>query len=408
MKKAIILFTGAIFLLFSACTEKVDSEAETREVKNEGNDYVNQLSLNDPDLINNKLHIWHVNAYLRQKVFEEFANDSSLKHIDNQWNTAKLRVASRTFTNSEVKNYWLHSIIYDQIDNYGIKNTTELMKMFYENCTNPEYISEIKELFDKNVALRKGHAIKTYKTIDGFSLDARVFLPPDFKKGDKRPAIVFFHGGSWYQGKVEWTFGACKSYASRGMVAIGVEYRLYDRHGVTPLECIADAKSIIRWMRENAEELGIDPDRIVSCGFSSGGHIAACAGILKILEEPLEDLSISSVPNAMVFYYSCFDPTLDRWFVKQVKNRFPPEAVSPNHNIRPGLPPSLVLHGTEDRNCPFETAKVFSQRMTEAVNRCELHTLEGAGHVFVFDEKYSKEASKAMNDFLASLGYLPG
>ncbi|MFQ5640037.1 MAG: hypothetical protein ACE5IR_18820, partial [bacterium] len=188
MKNIIILVASATFLVLSACTEKADTEAETKEVTSDGNDYVNQLSLNDPDSINDKLHISRVNAYLRQKVFEEFANDSSLKHIDNQWNTAKLRVASRTFTNSEVKNYWFYSIIYDQIDNYGIKNTTELMKIFYENCTNPEYVSEIKELFDKNVALRKGHTIKAYKTIDGFSLDAHIFFPPDFKKGDKRPA----------------------------------------------------------------------------------------------------------------------------------------------------------------------------------------------------------------------------
>ncbi|MFQ5636920.1 MAG: alpha/beta hydrolase, partial [bacterium] len=115
----------------------------------------------------------------------------------------------------------------------------------------------------------------------------------------------------------------------------------------------------------------------------------------------------SSVPNAMVFYYSCFDPTIDRWFNEQVKDRYRPEDCSPIHKIRPGLPPSLVLHGTKDPNCPYWYAKTFSEKMTKAGNRCELHTLEGAGHVFVFDEKYRREASKAMKDFLASLGYLP-
>ena len=48
------------------------------------------------------------------------------------------------------------------------------------------------------------------------------------------------------------------------------------RQGVTPKECVQDAKSAVRWMRKNAATLGIDPDRIVAAGGSAGGHIAAC------------------------------------------------------------------------------------------------------------------------------------
>ncbi len=109
----------------------------------------------------------------------------------------------------------------------------------------------------------------------------------------------------------------------------------------------------------------------------------------------------------MVFYYSCFNPTIDRWFNEQVRDRYSPEDCSPIHNIRLGIPPSLVIHGTKDRNCPFRHAKAFSEKMLQAGNRCELRALEGAGHIFVFDEKYRKEAAKTMKDFLTSLGYIP-
>jgi len=406
MKTAIILVATVIFPMLSVCAKSGETKAQTIIGKTDSSDYVEQLNLNDPTLLNNKWHIKRVSDYLRQEVFEEFANDTSLKHIDNQWMTAKLRVALRIFSNPEVKNHWLYSIMYDQIDNYGIKNTDELMKTFYDNCTNPDYVSKIKELYKADVVLNDGHTIKTYKTIDGFNLDAHIFYPPDFNQEDKRPAIIFFHGGAFYQGAASWTFGSCKRFASLGMVAIGVEYRLYDRHGTTPLECISDAKSVIRWLRENAEELGIDPEKIVTFGYSAGGHIAACAGILDILDEPFEDLTISSVPNAMIFYYSCFDPTIDKWFNAQVEDRYDPQECSPNHNIRPGLPPSLVVHGTNDRNCPFWTAEIFVEEMTKAGNRCELLALEGAGHVFIFDKKYKEERVKAVNDFLVSLGYL--
>ena len=61
------------------------------------------------------------------------------------------------------------------------------------------------------------------------------------------------------------------------------------RHGVTPKECVEDAKSAVRWLRQNAAKLGIDPNRIVAAGGSAGGHIAACTGLAPGLEADGED-----------------------------------------------------------------------------------------------------------------------
>ena len=345
-------------------------------------------------------------ASLRQKTLEELEKDSTLRKMDNQFLTAKLRVVLREVTNPNKKNHWLYIILKDQLENYGIKNIDNLLASFRQNCTDSQYLAEIDSLYRKDLARRSNHTIKTYKTVDGFSLDAHIFYPPDFKKGDKRPALVFFHGGSWYCGKVECGFGDCKHYADLGFVTISAEYRVYDRQGVTPVECVTDAKSMIRWMRKNAFELGIDPDKIVASGASAGGHMVACAGIIPGFEEPTEDLKISSVPNAMIFYYSCFDPTLDPWYVKQVQKRTKPENCSPNHNMRSGVPPAIVFHGTLDKMCPFWTAKEFCEKMSKTGNRCELNAFEGAGHFFTFQEKYADEVDRRVEKFLKSLGYL--
>jgi acetyl esterase/lipase len=258
----------------------------------------------------------------------------------------------------------------------------------------------------KEVAAVEEPVVKIYKTADGFNLNAYIFFPQDFKKGDKRPAMVFFHGGGWYQGKAENTFGVCRQWASLGIITIAAQYRLCDRQDITPLESISDAKSVIRWIRKNADELGIDGDKIVACGHSAGGHLAACSGILKILDEPTEDANISSAPNAMILYYACFDTTLDQWFSGLLKGRSSAKACSPVHNVRAGLAPSLVIHGTEDATCPFWTAKAFHKKMTDAGNRCELRALKGAEHRFLSDKKYREEADEAAKDFLVSLGYL--
>src|SRR5262249_6559933 len=108
------------------------------------------------------------------------------------------------------------------------------------------------------------------------ALEIHVHLPPDWKKEDKRPAIVFFFGGGWTSGTVKQFEPQASYLASRGMIAARADYRVKSRHDVTPDACVEDAKSAVRWLRQNTAMLGVDPDRIVASGGSAGGHIAAC------------------------------------------------------------------------------------------------------------------------------------
>ena len=129
-----------------------------------------------------------------------------------------------------------------------------------------------------------------------------VHYPPGWKDSDKRPAIVFFFGGGWTSGKLEQFEPQASHLARRGMVAARADYRVKSRHGVTPKECVEDAKSAVRWMRANAAKLGVDPDRIVAAGGSAGGHIAACTAFSPGLDAEGEDANVSSKPNALVLF----------------------------------------------------------------------------------------------------------
>jgi len=260
-----------------------------------------------------------------------------------------------------------------------------------------------------------------FKQVKGVSLKAFVFEPEDHKPTDKRPAIVFFFGGGWVGGNPAQFFPQCKYLASRGMVAISAEYRVKNRHGVTPFECVADAKSAVRWVRANAGKLGIDPARIAAGGGSAGGHVAACTGTIPDLDEPGEDKTVSSRPNAMVLFNPALFLDLEAWKragvpadkIENIRKRFggrDPREISPFHHIRPGLPLTIIFHGENDTTVPIVTVRRYVEAAKKAGNRCELVAFPGQGHGFFNfgrGDAFRKTLERA-DRFLASLGWLEG
>jgi acetyl esterase/lipase len=258
----------------------------------------------------------------------------------------------------------------------------------------------------------EGCQTTTYKTAGDVKLDLYVFSPPAPRNA---PAIVFFFGGGWKNGSPQQFEGQCRRLAERGMVAIAADYRVESRHGVKPTQCVADARSALRWVRGHAQQLGIDPDRIAAGGGSAGGHLAACTALIDQFDEPSEDKSISPVPNALVL----FNPALvlapiDGLDLLGFGTRVPeerlgtqPERISPAHHITPETPPTIIFHGREDTTVPFATAEAFANKMKKLGNRCELLGYEGQKHGFFNGNEYKEKTLSEVDKFLVSLGWLP-
>jgi acetyl esterase/lipase len=254
----------------------------------------------------------------------------------------------------------------------------------------------------------------TYKSLGKTELKLDVFKPKNHQLSDSRPAIVFFFGGGWTGGSPRQFYQQARHYADRGMVAIAADYRVKSRQQTTPFESVKDGKSAIRWVRQHAAELGIDPDRIVASGGSAGGHVAACTGVIQGLDEQGEDLSISSVPNAMILFNPVLDTTAKGYGLSKVGKARQTD-ISPCHHVRAGIVPTLVLHGTADTAVPFENATRFVQLMKKAGNNGRLAAFTDKGHGFfnapffrpkIKDASIYERAMKECDTFLSSLGYL--
>ncbi len=102
---------------------------------------------------------------------------------------------------------------------------------------------------------------------------------PLFGPKTNRPAILIIHGGGWSAGsKNDFVYRALMiDYAMKGYVVANMNYRLVQE---APLPaCIEDVRCAIRWMKANANQLGIDPERIGTYGHSAGGHLSLMAGV---------------------------------------------------------------------------------------------------------------------------------
>ena len=204
--------------------------------------------------------------------------------------------------------------------------------------------------------------------------DLYLYILRPLVKSDKiLPTIVYFTGGGWVNGDVYGQIPNPAWFRDHGIIGIEADYRVKSRHGTTPIECIQDAKSAIRYVRAHAKELGIDPNKIIAAGGSAGGHLAACT-FLDCGDTPGEDLKISSKPNAIVMH----NPVLGEGFGKEFFDAHP--EFSPILHVKKGWPPTIFSNGTKDNTTPFQYAEKFTRLMKEAGNVCELIPVKDADH----------------------------
>ena len=246
-----------------------------------------------------------------------------------------------------------------------------------------------------------------YKRIGGRALHLHIFEPEGFQPSDRRAAFVVIHGGGWTGGQARRMYPFAEHFARLGLVGISVEYRLLNpKQGTSVFDCVKDARSAVRFIRSHADSLGIDPQKIIVSGGSAGGHLAAATALFEDINEAGESTEASCVPDALVLLFPVIDTSAAGYGNAKIGERW--RELSPVHQVRGKLPPTLVFHGTGDTVTPFAGAKAFRDAMRKAGNRCELDVNEGGKHGYLmFDEALYLDTLKKTERFLASLELMP-
>lgn len=215
------------------------------------------------------------------------------------------------------------------------------------------------------------------------------------------PAVIMFHGGGWGSGSRKQFTPFCEYLASRGIVAATVTYTLAKKSEVSGQSrkriCIKDAKSAIRWYKQHADELGIDPERIIAGGGSAGGHISLLATTNPGLNNPKDPKGY----DTDVVAYLLFNPALGAEDSKDSEVNF-------LQHVNADLPPSIVFFGTDDKRW-FAGWKKASQKMKSlGITSSELYIAEGQGHGFFNKKVWANVTFTAADIFLEKHGFLTG
>jgi acetyl esterase/lipase len=236
----------------------------------------------------------------------------------------------------------------------------------------------------------------------GRELFADVFHPAGWTpagrtvQSEPLPAVVFLHGGGWARGDRTLAPDLATFFAADGFVMASFDYRL-SSESVFPAQ-LYDVRAGIRWLRQNAGRLGVDPERIAVWGSSAGGHLAALAGTtshLPALPGEPDGGGVSAAVQTVVAGYGPVDflrlpdggadpGSFEAQLLGGAPASLPELAASANPAGYAGAeaPPFLIMHGLADTAVPALQSELLYEALAAAGAEAELHLIDGYGHGF--------------------------
>ncbi|OGV64224.1 MAG: hypothetical protein A2283_12320 [Lentisphaerae bacterium RIFOXYA12_FULL_48_11] len=255
--------------------------------------------------------------------------------------------------------------------------------------------------------MEEGPAGKSYvyKQLAGQPRDMEIYFPPNHDPAkSKVPGLIMFHGGGWSGGSLSQFRTACSYFASRGLVAATASYRMLSSAESKQLPdgqtrkrvCITDAKSAIRWFKQHADELGMDPQRIITGGGSAGGHISALATMNPGLNDPADSKDI----NTSVVAYLWFNPA---FAIDDDKD----SEIDILRHLKADLPPAIVFFGDKDKwKEGWDVAHAKWQSL--GTKSIDLRIAPGQSHSFFNKDPWRTVTLIAADRFLVKQGLLKG
>ena len=252
------------------------------------------------------------------------------------------------------------------------------------------------------VGAESNYKFKKWEDIPFVTRSTGDLLLDVFRSDDSkiRPVVLCLHGGFWAKGSKKFMHPLAKDLVKKGYVTVCSNYRLTD---VAPAPAqLHDVLSAIRFLRENATDYGIDPEKIAVTGSSAGGYLAVMAAVFDSGDKRTRpnaavgmgaqtDLLSPHIQNSTVLNWSKFMGG----FYKEVPQNYIKQ--SPINHLSSDDPPVAIICGEHDK--PSTRANEFRQKALRLGVATALTEVPGAPHGLLKASEHRRIAINALDEF---------
>ena len=250
----------------------------------------------------------------------------------------------------------------------------------------------------------------TFATVDEQKLQLDLYRPKEAT--GKLPVVVWVHGGGWKNGSKDRCPAAWL--AIHGFAVASIDYRL--THQAQWPAQIDDCRAAVRWLRENAGTLNLNPDRIGAWGSSAGGHLVALLGTLDAQGSEKTSSQVQAVcdwfgpTDLLTMPPNTISETRTEADIAESNGakllgstvRDVPELAkqaSALYQVSKDDPPFLIMHGEKDPGVPLSQSQRLHEKLLTAGAQSKLQVVTGAGHGG--KEFQTPEAKQLVLDFFS-------
>lgn len=212
-----------------------------------------------------------------------------------------------------------------------------------------------------------------------------VYLPdksPEMSHMDIRPAVLVIPGGGYGMCSDREAEPIAFSFISKGYASFVLRYTVGHNKGYDFSMPFADVNEAMKIIHENADDWGVDKEKIAAIGFSAGGHLCAALSTMGDIR-----------PAASILVYPCILESISKILA------FPVPGL--DDKVDEKTPPAFIVSACADNLVPIENSLAYASALNKRNIPFEMHIYEKGYHGFSLADR--TVYSKAEADYCAHI-----
>ena len=311
-------------------------------------------------------------------------------------NTVSIPVTLTTTAGSN-KNYTLTVSAGSFAETGNLSNLSKSITVNFQALKSVAYPANYNGLIDV-----------VYKNVNSTNCRMDIYYPTD--AGNPVPVVINMHGGGWVSGAKE-DQGGFNMYFNQGWAVANVEYRM--RNEILAPAAVEDVRGAMQYLLNHADELHIDPNKIIFQGGSAGGHLALTGGYLqnnRIYDNDCLQYAGTIKVMAVIDKYGAADlmtfapvyPGMVSWLGSRYSDDVFVKSLSPYEMIDANTPPTYIIHGDADPTIPYTQSVRLQAKLQAAGVKNKFLTVPGGLHGG-FPDAYNTQMETEVIAFLGEV-----